>query len=342
MPNSPTENKPTAASSSAASNVNIAPILLLHAASYRTKDHILQVPDSSAEYLWCELGVDRLNDIHPWLWTAGRPMPPRALHHQKLLGREVTVTERMDMHLVWSKTRIFVKPLPKFLMESRFWTDRLSCRDKCKCSPGFSYSLGPCVNCEEAQLKKCALGFLLSYAALISHESDFFIAQETHLLSDQISWMHWKTFVKEILEQDSTYDHVNQRYMYGELRLNRLNTIYRLTGRAVIRGYQPEYSQYSSFFRDNFTWLASVLAYMVLVLTAMQVGLATGSLEGNEAFQTASYGFTVFVIVGSLAAVIIVFTVFLFLFIYNWIQTVRYKKVRQLELRRRNRKVAAL
>ncbi|KAF1937379.1 hypothetical protein EJ02DRAFT_385752 [Clathrospora elynae] len=341
-PNGPTRNEPTAASTPVALDINITPISLLLAASYRTTDNLLHVPDTGAECLKYELGVDRLNDIHSWLWTAGRPMPPRELHHQKLLGREIVVTERMDMHLVWCKTRIFVKPLPRFLLESRFWTDHLSCKEECNCLLGSPHGSGNDAECAEAQLKKCALGFLMSYAALISHESDFFIAQEAHLLSDQTSWMHWKVFVKEILEHDSIYDRVNKRYIYGELRLNRLNTVYRLTGRAVFRGYQSEYNQYSSFFQENFTWLASVLAYMVIVLTAMQVGLATRALEGNEAFQTASYGFTVFAIVGSLAVVMILFIVFLVLFIYNWIKTVRYVNARRLELQQRDGNSAAL
>ncbi|KAF1352875.1 hypothetical protein EJ07DRAFT_135539 [Lizonia empirigonia] len=327
---------PAPTSKQAAQGVDIKTALPLLPASYRTKDDILQVPDTGAEFLWYELGVDRLNVVHPWLWVAGRPMPPRALHHQELLGREVVVTERMDMHLVWSRTRIFIRPLPRFLLEPRFWVDHLSCKDDCKCPPIVSYSPKGSTECEEAKLRRCALGFLLSYAALVSHESDFFIAKDTRLLPDQISWMQWKAFVKEILEHDAIYEHVNQRYVYGELRLNRLNAIYRLTGRAVFRGYQSEYSQYSSFFRDNFTWLASVLAYMVIVLTAMQVGLATSALASDKTFQAASYGFTVFVIVVSLAAVMIVFAVFLFLFVYNWIETLRYVKVRQKELQRRN------
>jgi hypothetical protein len=306
-------------------------------ASYKTKDDILQIPDASVEYLWHELGVERLNAVHPWLWTAGRPVPPRALHHQKLLGREIIVSERMEMHLVWTKACIFIKPLPCFLLEPQFWADHLSCRDKCECSSTSPHQPGLSNKCEEFRLRECALGFLLSYAALISHESDFFIAKDTRLISDQISWMRWKTFVKEIIEHASIYDQINQRYIYGELRLNRLNTIYRLTGRAVFRGYQSECSQYSSFLQDNFAWLASVLAYMAIVLTAMQVGLATKALADDSTFQAASYGFTVFTMVSSLAAVVTIFAVFVFVFVYHWIQTAKCVRVRQAELQKRTK-----
>lgn len=306
------------------SEQNTCPISPLLAASYVPEPDRIDRSGPSAHYFQHELGVPRLNAVHSWLWIAGRPIPARALHHQKVMGREIVVTERMDMHLVWSKTRIFIKPLPHFLFHPSCWTDYLSCKSECTCgkSP---------VKCEQFQLRKCALGLLRSYAALVSRESDFFIAQEAHLLSHKIPWQAWKTFVQELLTHEPNYDHIDQRYIYGELRLNRLNMIYRLTGRSL-RGYMPEYSQYSSFFQENFTWLASLLAYVVVVLTAMQVGLATSELEKNEAFQAACYGFTVLAIVGSLALVIGIFCVFLFLFVFNWIRTMKYVKKKQIEV----------
>ncbi|KAH7113587.1 hypothetical protein EDB81DRAFT_848696 [Dactylonectria macrodidyma] len=65
--------------------------------------------------------------IHGWLWFAGLPMPPRALHHKLFLGREIFVTERMDMHLVWTTGRMLLKPIPRFLLEPDFWTKYLCC-----------------------------------------------------------------------------------------------------------------------------------------------------------------------------------------------------------------------
>lgn len=54
------------------------------------------------------------------------------------------------------------------------------------------------------------------------------------------------------------------------------------------------WNQYSTFFQENFAWLAGTTVYSAVVLTAMQVGLATDALASNNAFQSASYGFTVF------------------------------------------------
>lgn len=67
-------------------------------ASYRTETDDLVA--SSRHAMTCiekELDLERLDKVFCWLWLAGRPMPPRPLHHQLLLSREIFVTERMDM-----------------------------------------------------------------------------------------------------------------------------------------------------------------------------------------------------------------------------------------------------
>jgi hypothetical protein len=299
----------------------------LLAASYRNSNDDLDIPCTTPEYLRIELNVERLNLIHKWLWAVGRPMPPRALHHQTVLGREIVLTERMDMHLVWSGSRMFLKPIPRFLLEPRFWTDHLKCDGQCYVGHSLKHPFEESRFCEKQKLRRCALGFLLSYAALISYESDFRIAHDTYLLPKDVKWSAWKVFVKELLAVKSIYTHVNKRFIYGELRLNRLNLICRL-GKGPIRGYQPEYSQYASFFRAHFTWLASLLAYIVIILSAMQVGLGVTVLQENESFQAASYGFTVFSILAPLAAIAIIFTIFLIVFVGNWIHTSKYEKRR--------------
>ncbi|KAH7119436.1 hypothetical protein B0J13DRAFT_629578 [Dactylonectria estremocensis] len=97
-------------------------------ATYRTESDDLAAP--SRHVFACiktELDLHRLNKVSGWLWIAGRLMPPRPLHHQLLLSRDVFVTEQMNMHLVWTTTRIFVKPIPRFLLEPCFWTEYLCC-----------------------------------------------------------------------------------------------------------------------------------------------------------------------------------------------------------------------
>ncbi|KAM3555660.1 hypothetical protein ARSEF4850_005901 [Beauveria asiatica] len=68
-----------------------------------------------------ELDLRRLTSIQGWLWVAGMPLPPRALHHQRLLGREIFNTEQMNIHIVWTTGKIFLKPIPRFLLDPAFW-----------------------------------------------------------------------------------------------------------------------------------------------------------------------------------------------------------------------------
>lgn len=70
------------------------------------------------------------------------------------------------------------------------------------------------------------------------HESDFLIAKDKRLLAE-IQWQAWRTLVDE-LDTESIYSTIDERFYYGELRLNRLNKIYRLSQHSFIRGYMPQ------------------------------------------------------------------------------------------------------
>ena len=203
---------------------NLSPLL---PASYRTPedDLIPPIPDDIS-YFEKELGVGRLNELSRWLWLAGRPMPPRPLHYQLLLGRGIIIAEQMDLHLVWTSGRIFLKPMPRYLLEPCFWTACLACQHDHSCSPAAEK---PCSN---QKVWRCALGFLFSYAALICYESDFLLARERHLLPDEIRWCDWKKLVNE-LDTEHIYNKIDPRYLYGELRLSRLIKIQYLRSRFI-------------------------------------------------------------------------------------------------------------
>ena len=69
-------------------------------AVYHDKSSSLQVIDvyeegSLRKYLEWELTVSRLNEVHDYLWLAGRPMSARPLHRQVMLGRDLVITEQM-------------------------------------------------------------------------------------------------------------------------------------------------------------------------------------------------------------------------------------------------------
>ena len=282
------------------------PTAPLLAASYRTSDHdifIARVND--LEYIKSEIGVDRLNEIHDWLWIVGRPIPPRALHLQIVEFREICITEQADLHLVWSPRRIFIKPVPRFLLDAEFWEKHL---------------------CHNYELYKCALGFLLSYTALIKHESDYNIAINKHLLPEEVTWSHWILLVEQLLGCRNLTD-INKRYIYGELRLGRLNLICRL-GKGRIRGYLSYSTTYSNFFQDNIRSFITLFAYITIVLSAMQVGLGTRRLQANGAFHGASFVFVVFSIVAPLILITAVVALLAGLFFYNLVLTMTYHKKR--------------
>ncbi len=278
----------------------------LFPASYRTDDNNIMVakPDD-LDYVCSELNVKRLNELHNWLWIVGRPMPPRALHMQRIKSREIFVTEQMDLHLVWAPKAIYVKPIPRFLLDPGFWQAYLG---------------------GDQQLYAYAIGFLLSYAALIEHESDYRIAMEKHLLPDEVTWSQWVLLVEQLLS--SPYlSHMNKRYLYGELRLGRLNLIYRL-GKGRIRGYLNNSTTYSTFVRDNLSSLITLFAYITIVLSAMQVGLATHHLQDNGVFHQVSYVFAVFSIATPLFAIAVIAATLTGIFLYNLFATLIFRKQR--------------
>lgn len=110
--------------------------------------------------------------------------------------------------------------------------------------------------------------------------------------------------------------------------MTRLNQIYRFGKGSLIRGYLYNYNQYRVFFRDNFKQLITIFAYVTIVLSAMQVGLATTKLHDDERFQQASYGFTVFSILAPPIALGIAAVVFFVLFFTNLAATLTYQKQR--------------
>lgn len=134
----------------------------------------------------------------------------------------------------------------------------------------------------------------------------------------------WKLFVSQILEDPDILHHIHKRFLYGELRLDRLNKIYRFARFDFLRGYLQEYHDYADFFGSNLAWVASAIVYVAIILTAMQVGLATEKLNGNGPFQSASYGFAVFAILGPLAVLSLIALVFLAVFVGNWVATRRF------------------
>ncbi|KAH8586239.1 hypothetical protein B0O99DRAFT_644914 [Bisporella sp. PMI_857] len=268
-------------------------------ATIRRGTTLARIADDPDAYYTAELRTTRLDNIKSYLWLAGVPTCGRPLHRQRLLGREIVITEDPTEHLVWHETRIFIKPLPMFLVDLECWNRKI---------------------CKAKQLHEAACGFLLSYAWLVRHESDLRIAHEKGLLPDFIHWATWTEFISDFLEHIDlqSLNGLSPRYQYGELRLSRLNKIYyitRFTWIDFVRGYMTTSTWYQDFFARNFAWLLAVFAVMSVALSAMQVALVVK--RGGTEFEYASYGFSIaclFLTAGTALALLLVWAV---LFVYH-------------------------
>ncbi|MCJ1366682.1 hypothetical protein MMC16_005812 [Acarospora aff. strigata] len=279
---------------------------------------LVRLGNNRMAFVRLDMDVSRLNILHKYLWLAGRPMGARSLHRQRMMERQIIITEQADLHLVWHESRMFLKPLPDYLLDYQLWKETI---------------------CKDDELHASACGFLLSYVWLVCQPSDLRVATELGLLSSHIRWVDWTIFVDTFLSNIDydALDTVNKRYRYGELRLNRLNAIYRLTHMFepdhFVRGYMYDYNHYAVFFDRNFRWVLLIFIYMTVILTAMQVGLATEQLQHDQMFQQASYGFTVFSIVLPVVTVGGAASMFLCLFVFNFLATRIF-----LQKRRQNRR----
>jgi hypothetical protein len=267
----------------------------------RTRNGSVILPRTDLDaFVRNELDVSRLDKIEDRLWLAGRLENIRPLHRQQLLGRKILVSEQADLHLLWKDDKIFIKPLPAWLLDYSFFQKHV------RTSPAFP----------------AAMGFLCSYILLISYEIDFILAQELHLLPSELDWKGWLDIVQDLLPQFLVEEQrVSPRYHYGELRLCRINWIYRFDSRFrfqhFCRGYHYSSQTYRSFLNANFGWLLVVFVYLTILLAPMQVGLATNQLRDSPLFNAASYSFSVFSLVVPLLTILYGAVLTLVLVIYN-------------------------
>lgn len=272
------------------------------------------VKDDIEAFLKRDLDVSRLNRIHWHLWMAGRPLDARPLQRQKMMGFDIILTEQMDLHLLKFSNRLLIKPLPDYILNFDFWNKYL---------------------CESKELHESACGLLLSYIWLICSSLDLKIAHELSLLPSNVTWPWWKTFVTNFVSHIdvNALDQVNKRYHFGELRLGRINSIYRIRFffTHFIRGYLYGYNRYVVFFERKFAWILVVFVYFSLVLSAMQVGSAVPPLNSNLVFQKATYGFVAFSIITVAFFLILVGAVFASIFLFNMAAAISHNRQERLK-----------
>jgi hypothetical protein len=242
------------------------------------------------QYLGIHLTTPRLDSIQKYLWIVGYARPVRPLYMQKVMRREIIVTEDPEEHLLYEYKVIFIKRLPSYLLCYGFWENNL---------------------CKDDALYKSASGLLLSYTWLIRYKSDFHIAQEHHLIPEEFNWKRWKDFATDFLNRYEAHPGVkiSKRFLYGDLRMSTLSHIGRFNPSSIsLRDRMNNLLRspwwYKPFVKRNLSRLLAVFVFFSLILSAMQVILVTEKPGDHTAFIQSCYVFAVacifFVVLGAL------------------------------------------
>jgi hypothetical protein len=283
----------------------------------RPSEEVVLANDSIEHFLTEALNLERLNRIHGHLWMAGRPMRARPLHRYKMLLFEILHTQQMDLHLLHFNDKLMIKPLPEWLLCADFWSKHL---------------------CHDTRLHASACGFLLSYVWLLVTPLDLKLAHDLSLVPSFVTWHWWKDMVKDFLGHVNinTLAQVNKRYHFGDLRLGRINSIYRsrFFFTHFVRGYLYGYNRYAVFFQRNFSWILTVFVFFGLVLTAMQVGLGLKELENNHVFLRGSLVVVIFSMVSVLAAIGAIGLITTMIYLYNMVSAIIHAASRQKQRRK--------
>ncbi|KAI0097333.1 hypothetical protein GGR51DRAFT_553182 [Nemania sp. FL0031] len=211
----------------------------------------LDSEDDPVDYLPGNPAVPLVADEIYALWLVGRKVGKHIdeLHTHRVKGRAIVPTEDPKLHLIWDYNKV---PIPAALLNYDVWATYLS-----------SIELYPPVKSSIGFDRSVAIGFLRSYAFLVSHPLDLAIAHQSHLMPPEVIWLQWSKFIihfRRVEDKD-----VAKRYHYGQLRLLRLHW--------VVRIFRPRHSIHD--FIANYTLsLAFAFATVSLALSSMQVALS--------------------------------------------------------------------
>jgi hypothetical protein len=168
--------------------------------------------DTLKAFLTADLQCQDLDTISPHLWIMSTQSSANIsrLHEQRVKGRTIILAEEPKLHLIWFYDRVYIKPMPRYLLSRAFWDELLLSEQT---------PLGK----QQQVILRSALGLFRSYAHLVRYESDFRIAKNPELvvIPKHVSWAQWCPLRARILAiQD---EEVSGRFQFGEIRLTRLN-----------------------------------------------------------------------------------------------------------------------
>ncbi|KAH9860302.1 hypothetical protein J1614_011632 [Plenodomus biglobosus] len=268
----------------------------------------------TTKFLHDDLWSEDLERIAPRLWIMSTMSSANIspLHRQQVKGREIIVTEEARLHLVWIHDRIFIKPIPRYLLSHAFWEKHLDAR------PGVPVD-------HLRDLRMAATGFLRTYRYLVRHESDFRVAQQDNLclIPKHVDWASFRRFTSDLDHVEDAA--VSKRYCFGELRLTRLNFYAPLLLHKF--HFEQVHGQYGDYFARLYGPVLFVFAVVSTILNSMQVALAADqSLAAHWVpVRYASLWFSAISIFGTTVVALCFLVLWLWIFLDEWVYTARVK-----------------
>jgi hypothetical protein len=155
------------------------------------------------------------------------------------------------------------------------------------------------------------------------------------LREENRTWENWQAFslsLQSHIEQDRTL--ANERYLYGELRLSRLNIIYAFR-QFHPSGYHNAYTQYIPYFSRYFAAAILVFAFASVTLTAMQVVIQVPGITIAPRLATTCYRFSVAIMVSVVSILLVLIAIFIPIVCWDLRSGLVANKKLAKELRRR-------
>ena len=230
-------------------------------------------PADVSVHLSTQLETRLLDELYNRLWLVARKFGHsiNTLHVQRIKGRNIVPSEDPRLYLVWQHDKIYIKPLPVYLLNYDFWETYLRLPEKTKADSTSSSSASVTPNFD----RSVAVGFLRSYAFLINNRLDFILAKDSRLIPEDVNWIKWSKFIINFRKVED--DQVAKRYHYGQLRLSRLNWVVRLfrpKHASTVWFYKIPHWSITEYMTRAIFPLLFVFASISLALSSMQVALS--------------------------------------------------------------------
>jgi hypothetical protein len=257
-------------------------------------------------FLEDELCSPDLENMAPYLWMMSLRSSTNIspLHRQRVKGREILISEDPKLHIVWLQSRIHIKPLPTYLLSYAFWDIYLSPQNS------------PLPPQSRDRILKAALGYLRTYYYLIKYESDFVLEQNAYLVPKSVTWPEFCAFTSGLSSIPDMS--VSSRYVFGELRLSRLN----FYAKFVLRKYRLQYvhTSYGTYFARFYAPFLFIFGMIAIVLGALQVWLQAeppAAVSWPRFWDTAR-GFAIVTLAFTLILALLLLFLGLYRFLNEW------------------------